>query len=217
MPIHTVIFDLDGTLVDSLPGISQAIQKAVAEVTPGADVPELSCFLGPPVREVFRRALAIEDEGLLGRLEGSFRRHYDGGDWMQTRTFPGAPETLGALRTAGCRLFVVTNKPRLPTERILRHLKLWDRFEAVVTPASREPFYESKSAAAADLQRQRGFAAEEALMVGDSEDDAQAAQFCGFWFAAITFGYGQVHLRPRSLKWVPINSFTDIMAFIQRS
>jgi phosphoglycolate phosphatase len=190
MAITHIFFDLDGTLVDSYPGIAYSAGAALKLVFPGRAAPDFLPFIGPPVREVFRRALPENDPDTLCRLEQAFRHSYNSKGWRKTTAYPGVNRTLAILHRSGMVCHVLTNKPKLPTHRILRHLSLDPFLDEIITPDSRIPAYPSKVEAALDARRRLGLATSEALVVGDSEDDSAAAAACGFPFAAVTFGYG---------------------------
>jgi len=187
------VFDLDGTLVDSIPGIDACARAALAEEAPDLALPSLRTFIGPPIRAMLARALNLADEARLDGLEAAFRRHYDNGGWRDTPVYPGVVETLHWLHASGAHLYVLTNKPALPTRRILEHLGLSRLFVEIVSPDSRTPRHASKSAAALDL-RMRIPPGAKTILVGDSDDDAHAAAAAGFAFAAAAWGYGRIHL-----------------------
>jgi phosphoglycolate phosphatase len=191
MAITQLFFDLDGTLVDSFPGIALSAETALAQVLPGRQAPDLLPFIGPPIREIFRRALPENDFEILDRLELSFRTSYNATGWRKTQTYPGVKEVLARVCHSNhvCRL--LTNKPKQPTEAILHHLGLSRFFNEVITPDFQTPAYSSKVAAARDAQRRHALAGGQALVVGDSADDGAAAAACGFKFAATAYGYGK--------------------------
>ncbi len=191
MEITSVLFDLDGTLVDSSAGIEYSCRVALQEVLPGREIRDLRARIGPPIREVFRRALPDVGADALGQLERSFRASYDAEGWRRSVAYPGVAETLSCLRELGRRSFVVTNKPQAPTRSILGLLGLEARFEEVVCPDSRTPPFASKAEEAIDLVRRYGLQPERAALVGDSEEDARAAQACGLPFIAASYGYGR--------------------------
>jgi phosphoglycolate phosphatase len=192
---EAILFDLDGTLVDSLPGIAWAAQTALTEVRPGSELPDLRPFVGPPIREIFRQALKIDDAAMLDGLEASFRRHYNSRGWRHTVAYADVSQTLTALHAAKVRLGVVTNKPQVPTRSILAHLDLARFMEIVVTPDSVSPAYATKTRALAAALSTLSIIPGRSLFVGDSGDDAAAAAGCGLRFAAVTYGYGDAFLQ----------------------
>ncbi len=184
------VFDLDGTLVDSIPGIDAAVVAALAEVAPGEAPPSLRTFIGPPIRTMLQRALGWTDDSRLDALERAFRRHYDGGAWRKTVPYAGVDATLRSLRLRGARLQILTNKPPHPTALILDHLGWFGLMDAIVSPQSCTAPFADKAAAAIDLRGRLGLAATTVLLVGDSADDLAAARAAGFAFAAAAWGYG---------------------------
>ena len=84
MKIANILLDLDGTLVDSWPGIEYASQVAVRATLPGKVMPELRPYMGPPIREMFRQALQEESVEVIIELERQFRASYDGEGWRRS-------------------------------------------------------------------------------------------------------------------------------------
>ena len=97
MSIRNVLFDLDGTLVDSRPGIDYSIRAALKAVLPSQTHRRLNYLVGPPIRDIFARILATTDETLLDQLERQFRISYDAIGWRQTRTYRGAVHVYCAV------------------------------------------------------------------------------------------------------------------------
>lgn len=213
--IDAVIFDLDGTLVDSMPGIEYAAAAAWAAVQPGPPCPSLRPLIGPPIREMFRKALPDADAATLAALERAFRSAYDGDGWQKTVVYPGVPETLAALTADGVQCFGVTNKPSLPTQQILQHCGLSAHFQAFLSPDSRMPPFASKAEAVASLLAQYNLDPARTLLMGDSLDDARAAQACGLWFAAFAGGYGWVHQQAEVPVALVCPRFADVLQLIE--
>lgn len=189
--VKNIIFDLDGTLVDSLPGIEESARVAIARVLPGEPMPDLRAVIGPPVAKMF----ALLWPGLAvhraERLLAEFRGHYDEAGCLRSAPYPQVPETLARLLAAGLRMFVLTNKPLRPTQKILNHLGFEKYFTAVAAPdCPRHPF-DSKPAGARRLAGTFGLAPAHTVLVGDGADDAAAAAECGFRFMAAAYGYGK--------------------------
>ena len=188
-----IIFDLDGTLADTHPGIAAAFHAALLDILPNTPVPDFIHHIGPPVREVFRKTLGCVDDITLDLLNTAFRHHYDGGCWKNSQPYSGITGLLHYLHLQGIPCSVLTNKPSLPTSRILDHLNLLSYFDKVISPDSVSPCFRVKSEAAAHLAGLLNLEPSTTWLIGDSEDDATAAALCGFRFAAAAYGYGQVH------------------------
>lgn len=211
MPIKHIFFDLDGTLVDSYPGILFSFEAAIKEVLPNRETPDFIRFVGPPVRQVFRSALNENDPKLLDCLEASFRKSYDLLGFKKTHLYPSVLETIAFLRQSGTNCHLLTNKPQYPTRKILVSLSLSDFFSTVFTPDSRQPPFASKEQAALEAKRLLQLNPSDALVVGDSRDDALAANVCGFRFAAVTYGYGRVHEESLYPIDFIVNDFKNIL------
>lgn len=193
MRIENVLFDLDGTLVDSVPGIEYSAMAAVSAVIPQREELSLRRLIGPPVREVLRQALNCDEPGTLDELERRFRVSYDSEGWQKTVAYDGVAEVLFWLSRANVKSFVITNKPIIPTRKILGALGFAGYFEEVVSLNSREPPFLSKAEAAGYLITKHGLKTETTIFVGDSIDDARAAKLCDLRFAAAAYGYGRPH------------------------
>ncbi len=217
MAITHIFFDLDGTLVDSLPGISFSATEALARVCPGKTIPDFSPFIGPPIRDIFQLALQAEDVDLLDRLCLAFRQSYDSQGWTKTKVYPGVNRVIASLYDSGMICRVLTNKPLVPTLRILRHLSLDGFMSEVITPDKRSPGFASKIEAALDAQSRHSLTGTCALVVGDSSDDGAAAEACGFQFAAVTYGYGAAHRLTRPSVHFKLKQFADLLEVVWSS
>jgi phosphoglycolate phosphatase len=209
--MSALLCDLDGTLADTLPGIAHSVREAVAEVLPGAVVPDLRDLVGPPVRDLFALALGDLPLDALDALEASFRRGYDDVGWRMCAPFPGVAETLATLRARGVRCFVATNKPATPTGRILAGLGLERYFEEVVAPDSRDPRFASKSDLVEHLLHAHALDRAHAVLVGDAVDDARAAHEAGIAFAAAAYGYGDAATHPALPRRWSLASFGELL------
>ena len=187
-----VLFDLDGTLVDSAPGIEAVSREALAEVAPGRTLPPLRPFIGPPIAGVLRRALPDLGPAELDAVVAAFRARYDAGGWRTARPYPGAPEVLAALAGAGIRAFVVTNKPATPTGLIVEALGWRPLLAAAISPDSAAPRFADKAAVVAHLLAAWRVDPASAWLVGDAEDDRAAARAHGIRFVPALYGYGRV-------------------------
>jgi phosphoglycolate phosphatase len=126
-----VLFDLDGTLVDSTPGIWASIRFAIArlgspEPTPG----QLNAMVGPPLEDGFAGAFGLRP-GDVGRAVELYRSHYTAGAMFDAEVYDGIPELLAGLRADGSTLAVATSKPEPFAVQILEHAGLLARFAGV--------------------------------------------------------------------------------------
>lgn len=124
-----LIFDLDGTLIDSRRDIATACNHALEVLgrTP-LDVDEVGTFVGDGARKLIQRALATEDESLIDRGLEAFLAYYLAHPVVHTKPMPGAIEALDALKSKSWHLAVATNKRHEVAEAVLRELGMLDRF-----------------------------------------------------------------------------------------
>ena len=192
-----MLFDLDGTLLDSLPGIEYSARAAFAACGLAMGEVELRALIGPPIRTILARAAVADADGgpgeeQLDRLVQAFRVSYDSEGWKMTPHYAGAAELLRKLRGKGKRLFVVSNKPRHISLKILESGGTLELFEEIVTRDSRRPAYSGKREMMSSLMERHGIEPQDCLMVGDTMEDAEAASATGMMFCLMTHGYGNV-------------------------
>jgi phosphoglycolate phosphatase len=207
-----VLFDLDGTLLDSIPGIEYSVRAAFAAA--GLDDRELDLrrWIGPPIRTILSRVAGTEDAVLLDTLEGAFRASYDSEGWRETPCCPGAAEVLAAMKGAGHRLFIVSNKPRHISLKILEMQGIAAFFEGIYTRDSTEPPYASKAAMLDAILVDHRLKPADCVMVGDTMEDASAAALHKIGFIYMEHGYGPLsQALPVLLR---LGKFSEFMPYV---
>lgn len=185
-----ILFDLDGTLIDSAPGILASLARVLAAHGLAPTVPLEPALIGPPLAVTLRQVSGIEDAARLAGLVEAFKQDYDGTGCLGSAPFPGVAAGLARLAAAGARLFIVTNKRMLPTRRILDALALARHFAGVHTRDETEPMAPSKAAVARRIIAHYAIDPACAFFVGDSDEDAAAARANGLAFIHAAYGYG---------------------------
>ena len=191
MTPELVLFDLDGTLVDTAPDIARALGVALA----GTGVPPLSLdtvkrMIGDGARELIRRALAAlpadgaREEEAFGRFLASYRQNV----CVASQLYPGVVEGLAALRGDGAVLAVVTNKPGDLSRTLLGTLGIAASFEAIIGDGDGFPRKPDPTAALSILAKV-GASPDGAVMVGDGLPDMRLARALGVTAVAATWGY----------------------------
>ena len=185
-----ILFDLDGTLVDSLPGIEFSVGEAFSQCNLPMAKKSLRELIGPPIRTILSRAGNVLEKGRLDALEHAFRVSYDSQGWRKTICFPDVEEVLQMMHERGRRLFVISNKPRHASLRILETERILQYFDAVMTRDSRSPCYGGKEEMIGAVLAERGIIEKDCVMVGDTAEDAKAAAGAGIQYIQMTHGYG---------------------------
>jgi phosphoglycolate phosphatase len=183
-----VIFDLDGTLTDSAPGIVASFVRALEAV--GAEVPAgdlTTRIVGPPMHHTMA-ALGLGDRTQAAVT--AYRSDYTSRGWAMNTMFDGVGDLLSDLRAAGVRLAVATSKAEPIATRILEHFGILDRFE-VVAGASVDGTRAAKSEVIAHALQQLGQLPERVVMVGDRAHDVEGAAEHGIGTIVVGWGYGR--------------------------
>lgn len=192
---RAVVFDLDGTLIHSLPDLTAAINKILQEEgrAPLAEA-EIGPMVGDGAHALVERAFTARG-GLPGAdaapLLARFLDFYERNATVLTRPFPHVVETLERLKAKGIALAVCTNKPTAATKEILATLDL-DRYFAVVVGGDDTPALKPNPVHLSTVLDRLGVAADEAVMVGDSINDVLAAKGANVTCIVVSFGYARV-------------------------
>ena len=197
--LDALVFDLDGTLVDTAPDLHAHLNEMLAELgRPGFELDEVRPMIGDGARMLLRRGLDASGGMPAGvdleALFDEFLRRYTARPLRFGAAFDGVAEALEALDAAGIKLGVCTNKPQAPTDRLLAALDLRRHFPAVIggdVLAVRKP---DPGHLLAVLDR-LGAEPARALMVGDSANDVQVAEAVGVPCVLVSFGYTQTPAR----------------------
>lgn len=183
-----VIFDLDGTLIDSAPAIQKVGTLMLAELgLPALTLEETRSYIGNGARVFVQRALAARGAAAdLDAAHHRFEHFYEIGDPRDNTPYPDVVATLQTLRARGIRLGLCTNKPGKPTQIVLRGLGWEGFFDAVFTGDS---LPQKKPDPAPLLACAAALGAARTIYVGDSEVDAETAQRAGLPFLLFSQGY----------------------------
>jgi phosphoglycolate phosphatase len=185
-----LVFDLDGTLVDSLPGIAAALNAALADhglpVHPSGKVRE---FVGSGAFQLCRRAIpANAPDALAHEVLKAFGRHYPGCWPSGSRPYPGIEPLVSRLTDAGTRMAVLSNKPDAFTREMVDRLFPRRPFSLVrgqIDGSPRKP----DPAAVRPVLDFFGITPAAAVLIGDSEIDRETAESAGIPFIGVTWGY----------------------------
>ncbi len=182
-----LFFDFDGTLYDTVEGITRCVQYALRKRGMDAPLDSLRCFAGPPLDDMFMEKFGFTREDAEQAVR-DFRERYVPIGLYESRPFPGLKELLRDLHAAGYRLAVTTSKPQVLAEELLRREDLHDLFDCICGAAE-----EGEGNAKWQVLRramERLHAPEgESVLIGDTKYDVAGAKRCGIPCIGVGYGY----------------------------
>ena len=186
-----ILFDFDGTLIDSAPSILASFAVALQHTGLKAAVPLTHSLIGPPLLTTVGTLLGTDDEPTRQRFAAAFREQYDLAGYRHTVAYDGVPALLEGLHEAGIHLYIVTNKRIAPTRRILAHLRWEHWFRGVYALDALEPPAPNKKSLVREVLQRESLRPADTWMVGDSAEDQSSAEGNALRFFAACWGYGQ--------------------------
>jgi phosphoglycolate phosphatase len=211
MSVRSWFFDFDGTLVDSLPGISFSIQQSFNSCGLQPPTSDIRTMIGPSVRTILSRLSESVTGADIEKLESAFRISYDTEGWTRTVAFPQVLETMRSLARTGAKLFVFTNKPSKVTMQITHRLGIEGLLQEALSRDSSSPPYASKSEMLRDLMDRHNISATSSAVVGDSREDMDAARTNNQQFFFASYGYGTISQSEFNQQTVILKKFSDLM------
>ena len=204
-----IIFDLDGTLLDTSPGIFNSVRFAEAQMgfTPVSDQ-QLKAFVGPPPKEMYKKFHGVDDETAI-KATGFHRQYSREKAIYEAAIYPGMKETLESLKQQGYKLAVATLKGQKIAEKVLQIHGLDGYFDSIVGMDEAESFTKCKTIQVA--MEQIGTTGK-VLMVGDSEYDYIGAVEAGVDFIGASYGFG---ICPEDTRFSLIAQPKDLLDYIE--
>jgi phosphoglycolate phosphatase len=219
MPSPALLFDLDGTLVDTAPDLLGAVNAVlISEGRQTVDPATLRHMVGHGARSLIEQAMAATGERAaperLPELVDRFITHYRAHIVDGSRPFDGVEETLLQLREQGARLAVLTNKPQVLTEPILESLNLARHF-GVICGAGRYDYNKPDVRVVEHVVRELGGAGDGTVMIGDSITDVATARAANIPVVLLSYGYTPEPVHSLGGD-VVLDRFSDVPATIPR-
>lgn len=184
-----IIFDLDGTLIDSLPGISSALNASLEEnKLPAQPTSSVRGFIGDGARTLCERAAVGHPESTIEALLESFQKHYTASWKTGTQVFEGVYELIKSLKKAGHTLSILSNKPHHFTTEIVHHFFPDHPFDLILGQrdgVEKKPDPSGVHELLGDL----GQSSSRSILVGDSTIDVVTSRNAGIASAAVTWGF----------------------------
>lgn len=192
----TLVFDLDGTLVDTAPDLTRSLNHVLRHLgrTP-IEIAQVRAMVGQGARALIRAGTKatgdlIADGEEMERLYALFLDHYGANICVESALFPGASACLNEFTTAGHALAICTNKPEAMSRRLIETLSLSTLFRANLGGDSLQ-FKKPDPRHLLETIRLCQGRPERAIMVGDSETDLRAARAAGVPIILVNFGYSE--------------------------
>jgi phosphoglycolate phosphatase len=191
-PYTAVLFDLDGTIVDSAPGITATLAYTFERL--GLPVPtpaELLAWVGPPILDSFRDLGGFDPEQSQRALD-IYREKYLSTGVYDAALYPGIDEVLRAIGESDIPLSLATSKPETPARAVLEHFRVADVFDELTGASDDEVRSAKKDVVEEALRRLRAGGADLArpVLIGDRHHDVEGAAHHGVPTIFVTWGYG---------------------------
>jgi phosphoglycolate phosphatase len=187
--IENLLFDLDGTLVDSsktiIASIAFALRRMGFELSMNSSV---EAVIGASLFDIFRNQFEMSDEQAYVAID-LYREHYDSLNQEGTRVYENIPEVLPRLKKAGYRLFIATVKPTQIADKVLSDLDLRSWFDGIAG-SSMDSERRDKSSIIAHALRKFDLDPLHSIMIGDRDQDITGARENGMPAIAVTYGFG---------------------------
>ena len=182
-----LFFDFDGTLYDTVEGITRCVQYALRKRGMDAPLDSLRCFAGPPLDDMFMEKFGFTRDDAEQAVR-DFRERYVPIGLYESRPFPGLKDLLRDLHAAGYRLAVTTSKPQVLAEELLRRGELYELFDCICGAADQGEGNAKWQVLRRAMERLRA-PEEESLLIGDTKYDVAGAKRCGIPCIGVGYGY----------------------------
>ncbi len=190
MKYKNILFDLDGTLIDSAPGIEESFYKAYLKVYKKECPQIITRFIGPPIDQVLTAINGETNLGIIKLFVDEFKHNYDVEGFKKSMLYNDVVLVLEILLANKLNVFIVTNKREKPTKLILEYLSIYKYFTNVYCPDILEIKFKNKTELVSHILINNSLLLNETLLIGDTFHDGIAAEQNNFDFALAEYGYG---------------------------
>jgi phosphoglycolate phosphatase len=205
-----IIFDLDGTLIDSAPSIVESFAYAFSALGMEPSRAITADVVGPPLMPTLASLAGSEDLDLLQCLAAKFKAHYDSEGYQKATVYAGIEPLLAALKQAKLALYIATNKRDLPTQKLMQYLDWNHYFKGMFALDSFEPPKASKSLMMAQIIADYEMKPEQAIYIGDRYEDGLAADHNQIAFAMAAWGYADKAVKKLQENWYVCQNVEDL-------
>lgn len=191
MSYKNILFDLDGTLIDSAPGIETSFYIAYLKVYNTACPKNITTFIGPPIDQVLTAVNGETNLEIINCFVDAFKQHYDTEGYKKSNLYDDVELVLEILIKNKLRVFIATNKREKPTKLILEYLSIGKYFNDIYCPDILETNFKNKTDLIAHILKSNSLLLSETIIIGDTMHDGLAAKENKLDFALVEYGYGQ--------------------------
>lgn len=202
-----IVFDFDGTLVDSEKAIYECFQKITKEIAPERESYAKNLLIGPPLRDTASEILGAEKQDLLDEFVQSFITMHDEQVICHTQPYPDVIQVLKELHTKNIPMAVATNKRSAPTQKLIDHFG-WNEYFSSIQCSDSQPEMRNKDSMIQDIVNYNS-SFKVSFFVGDTVNDGLSANLNQLTFIQACYGYG------RDQDWSKVTVFRKIYQFIE--
>lgn len=186
-----ILFDFDGTIYDTVEGITKCMQYALKKQGIDEALDRLRCFAGPPLAEKIPEVYGFDEETTKNVIK-DFRERYNSIGVYESRVFPDIPELLDKLKSSGKRLGIATSKPQHLAEHLLEKEGIKDYFE-VICGSQPDGSLGKKDQVIRAVIEKFGVKDERLVLVGDTKYDVIGAHKCNLPCIGVRYGYAALN------------------------
>ena len=217
MEIKAVLFDLDGTLIDSSEGIIKSARYALSHFgLEEPDTDKLYQFIGPPLSDSFRNIYGFSEEKAKEAVE-VYRRRYNKTGIFECRLYPGVEECIKTLKRQGLRIGMASSKPEQSCRRILEHFGILDLFDEVVGATFDGTRDKKEEVLQEAFRRWEDLSLDQMCLIGDTVYDAKGAARAGISCIAVTYGFGDLEEMKQAGIAAVCEKIGELPALIERN
>ena len=214
--IDNIIFDLDGTLIDSAPSILAGFTFALKSIGVEPQVPIEPTLIGPPLKEILSILSGLKSKTSLNKMAFAFKEYYDTAGCLQGLPYGGVERVLKSLVKNGVSLHLATNKRCVPTFKILDFMNWPNLFSSIYTLDIDGNNFKTKGEMIGAQIKEIKINKHNTLYVGDRNEDRVAAQENSVGFVWAKWGYGVLDAtKPCDHISPTINSMSDLLTLLK--